>query len=200
MQSYFNKFPKLFYTKDSKTNLVTNILARVSTIKENLDVNAIFYQYDIQEGDTPEIIAHKYYGDAGYHWVVLLFNDIYDPYYDWPMTYQQFIAYINDKYGSQANAQITTHHYEKIITSIDGSTQLVSKNSYIIDANTYINLIPETITKSFNNGITVSTEISKREVDAFTYESELNESKRRIKLIKKELIGTVKKQFEEVIG
>jgi hypothetical protein len=61
MSRYFNKFPKLLYTKNLNTSLVTNLLVRVDTIKNKLDNAALFYNYDIQEGDTPEIIASKYY-------------------------------------------------------------------------------------------------------------------------------------------
>lgn len=200
MQAYLNKFPKLFYTKDFKTTVATNLLVRIATIKGNIDPAAIYYQYDIQEGDTPEIIAHKYYGDSGYHWVVMLFNDIYDPFYDWPMTYQQFMLYINNKYGSQANAQAQIHHYEKIVMSTDSYSQKTTTDTYIIDLESYTNLIPSTVTKSFPNGTTVKVETSKRLLDAYTYELELNESKRKIKLIKKELIGSVKKQFDMLMG
>lgn len=200
MQAYLNKFPKLFYTKDNKTTVVTNLLVRIATIKGNIDPAAIYYQYDIQEGDTPEIIAHKYYGDSGYHWVVMLFNDIFDPFYDWPMTYQQFVLYINEKYGSQAAALATVQQYEKMISSTDSLSQVTTKNTYIIDLNSYTNLIPNTTTKSFSNGTTVKVETTKRIVDAYTYELELNESKRKIKLIKKELIGGVKKQFEQLVS
>jgi hypothetical protein len=200
MQAYLNKFPKLFYTKDNKTTVVTNLLIRIATIKGNIDPAAIYYQYDIQEGDTPEIIAHKYYGDSGYHWVVMLFNDIYDPFYDWPMTYQQFTEFIISKYGSQAAALSTTKQYEKIVSTTDGYSQTTTSNTYIIDLTSYTNLIPSTITKSFPNGTTVKIETSKRLLDAYTHELELNESKRKIKLIKKELIGSVKKQFDMLMG
>ena len=108
MPRYFNKFPKLIYTKQGVSNLVTNILSRVDVIKGNIDKTAIFYQYNIQEGDTPEMIASKYYGDSELHWVVLIFNKIIDPFYDWPLNYQQFQKYIIDKYGSYRSEEHTS--------------------------------------------------------------------------------------------
>ena len=41
-------------------------------------------------GDTPEIIASKYYGDPEKHWIVLLANDIINPFFDFPLNYQEF--------------------------------------------------------------------------------------------------------------
>ena len=42
------------------------------------------------------------------HWVILLVNDIYDRYHQWPMNVNQFQSYITDKYDD-VNA---VHHYE----------------------------------------------------------------------------------------
>ena len=200
MPRYFNKFPKLLYTKDLNTSLVTNLLLRVDTIKDKLDNMALFYTYDIQEGDTPELIASKYYNDAELHWVVLMFNNIYDPFYDWPMHYQQFQSYIVDKYGDVATAMATHHHYEKTISTIDGYSGETTKNTYMIDLNSYNAATVGTITRTFPNGQTVTVTTSKRNVDSYVYEEELNESKRTIKLIKSDLIPDIRKQFEYLMG
>ena len=197
MSKYFSKFPKLIYTRQGVSNLATDILTRIDTIKGVLDNTSLFYKYNIQEGDTPEMIASKYYGDAELHWIVLIFNTIIDPFYDWPMHYQQFILYLTDKYGSPATAQITNHHYEKIIVSVDGFTGKVTTDVYEIDLASY-NLLPAeptTVVRVLNNqSITVTT--SRRAVSCFDYENELNESKRTIKLIKNNLVPDVKNQFE----
>ena len=200
MPRYFNKFPKLLYTKNSNTTLVTNLLARVDTIKSKLDSASLFYTYDIQEGDTPELIASKYYDDAELHWVVLMFNDMYDPFYDWPMHYQQFQSYIVDKYGDVATAMATHHHYEKTISTLDSYSGETTKNTYMIDLNSYNAAIVGTITRTFPNGQTVTVTTAKRNVDSYVYEEELNESKRTIKLIKSDLIPDIRKQFEYLMG
>lgn len=200
MPRYFNKFPKLVYSRDNQTSLVTNLLNRVDVIKDKLDSSAIFYEYDIQEGDTPEIIASKYYDDAELHWVVMLFNDVYDPFYDWPLTYQQFNSFIEDKYGNTATAQSTIHHYEKIVESTDSYSGTTTKNVYIVDLTSYNAIVESTETKTFNNGTKVTVKTSKRAVDCLTYENELSDSKRKIKLVKRELIPEVKRQFEYLMG
>jgi hypothetical protein len=197
MSKYFSKFPKLIYTRQGVSNLATDILTRIDTIKGVLDNTSLFYTYSIQEGDTPEMIASKYYGDSELHWIVLIFNEIIDPFYDWPMHYRQFIIFLTDKYGSPATAQMTNHHYEKIITSIDGYTGRMTTDVYQIDLDSYnhIPAEPTTETKVLNNQtITVTT--SRRSISCYDYENELNESKRVIKLIKNNLVPDIKNQFE----
>jgi hypothetical protein len=196
MPRYFKEFPKLAYTKDNVTSLVTNLLTRIATIKGNIDNASLYYQYDIKDGDTPEMIASKYYGDAELHWVVLIFNNIIDPFYDWPMTYQQFVDFLNDKYGSAATAQITTHHYERIEQSTDGYSGITTSSVYVIDIDTYNSMPAEPttlITSVGNQTLTVVT--SRNLVTCYDYENNLNESKRKINLVRKELISNIKKQF-----
>ena len=64
--SYFKNFPTIPYDSagDGKLKAVTNLLRRVvvrAKVKENVTV---FYTYDVHYGETPEMIAHKLYGDV----------------------------------------------------------------------------------------------------------------------------------------
>ena len=197
MPRYFYEFPKLLYTRDGVTNLVTNLLTRIATVKGEIDTSALYYQYNIKDGDTPEIIASKYYGDAELHWVVLIFNDIIDPFYDWPMGYQQFIKFLTDKYGSPATAQSTIHHYEKIIQTTDKQSNEITTTIYTIDLESY-NDLPAEPTEFINSMVKEIT--SRRIVYSYDYEEELNESKRQINLVRKELVGIVKDQFKQLMS
>ena len=119
---YFNFFPTVDYVNVGQSNskTVTNILKRAAireVIKENL---AIYTKYIIKSGETPESVAFNVYGDAELHWVILLTNDIYDRYHQWPMNVNQFLAYVNEKY-TNPNA---THHYEISQSSGDTSVKI----------------------------------------------------------------------------
>ncbi len=100
MAKFFSYYPKTFYISNNSTtgtDSVTNIISRFK-FEESLKQNSTaFYPYQIQDGDTPEIIAHKYYNDPERHWIVLLFNDIVDPQFDWPLNQNSIIEYINKK-------------------------------------------------------------------------------------------------------
>ena len=119
---YFNFFPTVDYVNVGQSNskTVTNILKRAAirdVVKDNL---AIYTKYIIKSGETPESIAFNVYGDAELHWVILLTNDIYDRYHQWPMNVNQFLAYVNEKY-TNPNA---THHYEISQSSGDTSVKI----------------------------------------------------------------------------
>ena len=119
---YFNFFPTVDYVNVGQSNskTVTNILKRAAireVVKDNL---AIYTKYIIRSGETPESVAFNVYGDAELHWVILLTNDIYDRYHQWPMNVNQFLAYVNEKY-TNPNA---THHYEISQSSGDTSVKI----------------------------------------------------------------------------
>ena len=89
---YFNTLPKII-TPDQNgiPILMTNLLARAKLIDELKDNTMLFYSYLIKDGDTPEIIADKYYGDPYKYWIVLYSNNLLDPLWDWPMQYNQLM-------------------------------------------------------------------------------------------------------------
>jgi len=175
MPSYFKQFPKIYYDAAGNGNykLVTNLLRRVQ-IKEGLrESAALFDLYDITGEETPESVAEQFYGDQKYYWIILLFNNIKDRYYDWPLAQEQFETYVNDKYANP-NA---IHHYE--ITQESGSTTSFD-NSHTIQVN------------STTSGATPVTN--------YDYELRLQQKKGRIKLIKSEFLDLITEEFRTLIG
>ena len=132
---YFNYFPKILYDPDGSGNvrIVTNIMKRIR-VRANMKKEFTFLDpYDVQDGETPEMVADKIYGDTGLHWVVLLFNDIINPYYDWPLSNRKLESYIKKKYPGKAffitdeSGGIGTFanvHFEKnwTVLGVDGNT------------------------------------------------------------------------------
>ena len=113
---YFDNFPVIYY----KGKDVTNLLRRVG-VRTKAKTNMVMFEtYDVKEGETPEMIADKLYGDSNLHWVVLMVNNIVDRYHEWPMAGNQFLEYLNEKY-SNPNA---THHYEIAQSSGDTSVKI----------------------------------------------------------------------------
>ena len=96
MAFYFRPFPKIQYDlkKNNLPLLLTNVTARYKIRDELKQRAAIFYNYTVKEQDTPSSIAFKYYGDETLDWVIFLINDIIDPYYDWPLSYNSFNEYM----------------------------------------------------------------------------------------------------------
>ena len=95
---YFRNFPKTLYSFDfsgSSPASVTNIFTRFSINSSVLNNAFGFYKYQIVDGDTPEIVADKQYGDPLLHWVISLTNNLSDPLFNFP--YQAIWIFFNSK-------------------------------------------------------------------------------------------------------
>lgn len=104
---YFSKFPYVDYTLNAKndqtkTVFVRNILRRIGLSEELKTGRSVFIEYDIKDGERPEHIAERVYGDVDYHWLVLLTNEIVDPYHGWCKSGDVLQDYINKKYTGYA--------------------------------------------------------------------------------------------------
>jgi hypothetical protein len=195
---YFSTLPKVLYNDNLGSRVMTNVMARASVIPTLLNDPLVFYTYDVQDGDTPEIVAYKYYGDVYRYWVVLYVNQMLDPQWAWPLSGQNFQAYIDDKY-SEIDPYSTVRHYEKIITNFDVATNTTTTETIIIDLNTYNSLTESTTTYNLPTGQTVVT-IQKNAISYYTYETNLNESKRSIKLLNKAYVDRFESDFEKVMS
>lgn len=145
--------------KETKAFAMTDITRNIRFRRDILSQITVYDEYDIVDGETPEIIAEKVYGNSQYHWIVMLANDIYDYKADFPLTQLALDKFVEDKYGDQADA---IKHY--------------------VDASGYI----------VNQDVAGATPVSNRQ-----YEETVNESKRRIKLVSKDLIATILKNFKD---
>lgn len=219
MANYFNFFPSTFYSVDANNktalDVVTNITTRFGfeqSLKENSNV---FYPYEIKDSDTPETIASKIYGSSERHWIVLNFNNIIDPQYDWPLNYSNFIKYVNEKYAANgaanstvqtgltwAQSQNNVHSYYKIVTR--SSTAITTDSKTIkekveITADTYSNVAVGTTQYTLNNGTIINETVDKEKLTYYDYEMEQNEKKRKIKLLKPEFASDVFEEFKQII-
>ena len=118
---YFDdNFPVIPYDSvgDYKFKDVTNLLRRVA-LRAKVKTSTLLYDtYDVKNGETPESLADKLYGDSEYHWIIMLINDITDRYHEWPMSEAQFSQYLKDNYSNPD----AVHHYE--ISQESGDTDI----------------------------------------------------------------------------
>ena len=178
---YFDKnFPTIPYDSVGQGTFkdVKNLLRRVA-LRTKVKTNSLLYDtYDVKEGETPEMIAHKLYGDSELHWVILLVNEITDRYHQWPMRYSQFLQYVNDKYDD-VNA---VHHYEIAQTSGDTTTKIeVYSNSALFSGDT-----------DFYGTATAVTNLE--------YEESLQDQRRKIKLLDPQYLPQFISEFESLMG
>jgi len=105
---YFKRFPTIYYTLREKNvdvfKIVTDITTNVRIRKQALSNITLWEYYDIREGETPEIIAEKFYKDATLHWTIMLANNRYNVYDDFPLSYNQLMLYVDKKYPGTQNS------------------------------------------------------------------------------------------------
>ena len=175
---YFEKFPFLEYElQDTGNNrTVINILQRVK-VRDELKKNyLIFYEYEVKDGETHEQIAHKLYGDTKYHWLVLLVNDIVDPYFDWPMSHENLNITIRERYSTPEKdglefSKITIHHYEDAFGNV-------------IDEVHFHQLPYE----------------ERKEVYIYEWERDQNEAKRKIQLLDERYVDQIDLEMEKLMN
>jgi hypothetical protein len=213
MAKYFNNFPKEYYTLEDRPNgldIVTNIISRFSLEQSFKENTSIYEKYNVQDSDTPEIIASKIYDSPERHWIVLAMNDIVDPQWDWPLDYRTLISFIDDKYTANANvaagqtglvwAQQNTQSYYSVEkrTTVKNGEYLEKKVQ--VDANTYANVsvTSSNVTLSDGNQITIS--VTKESKTYYDYELAENESKRQIKILKPEFAYALEQELKNVFN
>ena len=176
--SYFSKFPLMTYDVkgDKVRKLLPNILRRIklrATIKSG---GMIFDRYDVKEGEKPEDVAYKWFGDAELHWVILMTNNITDRYYGWPMNSVQFAEFLADKYGDNTDA---VHHYEIPRDSGRTTGKGPSDYSHLVEV---------------NSDTDNATSISNRQ-----FEEREQDKKRQIQLLSKSFLGDFIAEFDRLI-
>ena len=212
MPRYFTYFPKTVYNLDENNksvDVITNIMSKFAFEPSFKDNSVVYYEYAVTDGETPEMLAHKFYGDAEKHWVILSLNDIYNPQVDWPLEQRSLIRYLDKKYYDEADtantsvtgsqwARTNVYGYYKVENQTVTKTGEKIQQKYQVDANTYANIAPSTIVQTLGDGNTISVSISKEIKTYLDYEYEVNEDKRLIKILKPEFINAVEEELRAV--
>ena len=175
--SYFRELPDLFYqsplkTRNSSTEYVRvkNLFRRVKLRDDLQNVFTLFNKYQIKQGERPETVAERLYGDVTYDWVVLLTAGIVNVRDQWPLSDYELYRYAENKYGSDLN---TIRFYETTEVK-DSSGRLILPKGKVVDSNFSIPN-PSTPTANLNpvGGVT-----------NYEYEVRLNDEKRQVYLLK----------------
>lgn len=205
MSKFYDLFPLIPYdiSKENivKQDYITNIFLRFGFLSEVKNNTLSYYEYLIRDQDTPENLADRLYDDPEYHWVILLMNDIVNPLFDWPLKQDAFDKFIIDKYGNRETAQALVHNYEQIIRRTDVSTGVFNEIILEIDLPAY-NALPVSSleTKILSSGKNIEVLITRRVVDCYTWENDKNETKRNIKLLKKEYLPKILGEFQGILS
>ena len=182
MANYFKSIPNVNYDINGNApntfQTVTNIMKRPQFKPAVIAEITDYYPYRVQDGYRPDMVSNEVYGTPSYAYLVLMFNDIYDPVFDWPMGGRQFDNYIISKYGGIDTARSTVKYYYKTIrveVAKTGISERIPAVNYVIDSTAYA-LLDDT---------------EKSSITQYDWELELNDEKTELQMINPSLIQDV---------
>ena len=100
---YFNSMPVIpLPNEDGTVTNVKDIIRRVIFSEESYLKSSNYDFYTIKDTDTPDSLAQKFYNNSAFHWVIILYNNAFDPFYTFPLSQQNLDEFINKKYEGQS--------------------------------------------------------------------------------------------------
>ena len=176
--SYFSKFPLVLRDKEYVVDIT-----RRAKLSDSI-ANTNYLPYTIKEGMRPEDVAYLYYGDAELAWLVLLANNILDPYTQWPKSQANLDAFIMKEYETKSG---TTN--EAVITWSQ-NTSLTNNIKYYKSK-----YVPEI---HINHATYTANPTSEwLPVRVYDYEFELNEKRRIISLFNRNYVDQIGEMLEK---
>lgn len=214
--TYFQNFPKIYYNFDIGNGLtllqIKDIALNVRVQKEFLDLITIYDLYDIEDGETPDIVQQRIYGKPTYHWLIMLVNQRFDYIKDWPMSEYELIRFCEEKYGANnvyAQHQIFGQpHYRDLNGNIVSPlSEDMFREKYPWESYTdYVDNSLDSPKLSYADYRTVyqydnySVYMTQFEtVENIVYERELNDAKRRIKLLSQDSVEYASKEITRLL-
>lgn len=101
-----------------------------------------FFVYNLEYGDTPESVSMKFYGTPEYWYLILMANNIQEPFYEWILTDDECMMYARtrsyQKYGCKDKEEFEKYLSEIAIydkTKADAIRKECQKNIDIIYTN-----------------------------------------------------------------
>ena len=192
--SYFRQLPELDYpslanerTSAYDYQVVKNIFKRAIIRDDIFNEVTAFTKYDVIGDERPDQVANLFYGDPGLDWVILTANNIIHVRDEWPMGNQDFLTYLNEKYTAEELSNI--HHYEtKLIRTANG--KLIQPEGLTV---------PEDHSITFLDNGVLRTESSLTSFTFLEHETNLNDAKRSINILRQEYLNLFLEDFENIM-
>lgn len=145
---------------------VKDITQRVAFFEEISKNDFRSSDYIVKDGETPESLAQDFYDNPELFWVILAMNGMINPFTDWVLDTNQFESYLRRKYDNP-----------------DAVKEWVLPDGRRFPADPTLGL---NLTGLQSQGIPITFR---------HYEELMNEAKRRIRVVRPEMMSKVLEQF-----
>lgn len=242
-QGFFKNIPNINYdfNSDGKFFEAKDLFRKVSVWSYLQEGISGYNYYRIADGERPDVLASRLYGDGTLYWTFFLVNENLQDFTDWPMSGQLLHKFIRRKYSgivlqASSSTDIVSFNHdtnvsskftlgEKVSQSSSGAYGFVTKidptNNRIVLNSTIGTFTNNTVvgsesTKSFtvtsvveeqdavhhyidSGGLLTTVPTDNTPISNEKYERELNEEKHLIRYIEPKYIGTVIREFKEIV-
>ena len=216
---YFRELPNILYQsplldKNSSRDFIVikNIFRRAKLLDYLSGSATALNQYTIGDGERPDTIAENLYGDARLDYVVVLIAGITNIHHEWPLQDYQVYDYALQKYGSESE-MLSTHHYETFEIRDNLDRQILPPKLIVDDefkiygsrskypSDTRYTLRAQTGYRQLDDKdeYTVKTDNIAHAVSNLEYETEKNNKRREIDILKTGYLQTFLNDFRDVV-
>ena len=192
--SYFRQLPELDYpslSNDRKSaydyQLVKNLFKRAVLRDDVFNDVTNFEKYSVEGDERPDKVAYDFYGDSGLDWIILTTNNIIHVRDEWPMSNRDFLTYLNQKYTSEELSNV--HHYETREIR-DESNTLIQPAGVRVKSDYSVTYVEND---------TVKTESSIKMINFLEHETNLNDAKRNINILKPDYVEIFLRDIKEIM-
>ena len=192
--SYFRQLPQLDYpslSNDRKSaydyQLVKNLFKRAVVRDDVFNDVTNFEKYSVEGDERPDQVAYDFYGDSGLDWIILTTNNIIHVRDEWPMSNRDFLTYLNEKYTSEELSNV--HHYETREIR-DESNTLIQPAGVRVKSDYSVTYVEND---------TVKTKSSIKMLTFLEHETNLNDAKRNINILKPDYVEIFLRDIKEIM-
>ena len=190
---FFNIVPDIEYDEkpisypfsESDFVVAKNFFRRYKINDDIFEYAVFFKKYTIKDGERPETLAEKFYGNQFYDWVILLTNNMVNAQYDWPRTNYEIYRIVEEEFDDPYS-EISHYKIKETIGHYQAGLH-VDKTFY--DSTHKLNIGGSVQIK---NGNEIASPITVAE-----YYQEENEKKREIYLLKSRFLEPFVKDFKK---
>ena len=190
---FFNIVPNIEYDEkpisypfsESDFVVAKNFFRRYKINDDVFQFAVFFKKYTIKDGERPETLAEKIYGNQFYDWVILLTNNMVNAQYDWPRTNYEIYKIVEEEFDDPYS-EISHYEIKETIGHYQAGLH-VDKTFY--DSTHKLNINGSVQIK---NGNEIASPITVAE-----YYQEENEKKREIYLLKSRYLESFVKDFKK---
>ena len=183
---YFSYFPNIQYAQNIDRNGKIDYLEikdyfHLLTVRDDIyREDTLYEKYTVRNGERPDQVSYRFYGDEQFYWILLQLNDITDYYNQWPLSQFELEEFIDKKYGASGTGDV--HHYETVETFDKATPPNLLLQGGLTVASSFKFTYPTT------PGSSVYLTSLPRAIDNYRYETRLNDVKSQIFILQKKYV------------